>query len=234
MILGVHVIRQLWIQLRLLGLLSIPVLAALAAVIVEGQTAPEWGPAIGRVTLAIAYAVAAVVCAVLVGTGFTEEIRSGAAGWLVVRAIPRTALIGAWLVAPSLAVLVAYGLAGILAGLAIPAPVAQPSDPLTIAIGIVASAAPTIPLTALALAVGVGASGRVTVLTIVGTVAVVTVPLVLLGDAVIHPASGYWLVAGIVPGDRPITVGLQSIGLCLALAALAWLWAARRFARRDL
>lgn len=230
MILGVHVIRQLWIQLRLLGLLSIPVLAAIAAVIVEGQLTSE----AGRVTLAVAWAAAAVICAVLVGTGFTEEIRSGAAAWLVVRAIPRTALIGAWLVAPSLAVLVAYGLAGILAGLAIEPPLAQPPDPLTQAVGVVASAAPTIPLTALALAIGVGAPGRVTALAIIGIAAAAAVPLFLLGDAVIHPASGYWLVAGIVPGDRPITVGLQSIGLCLALAALAWLWAARRFARRDL
>lgn len=230
MILGVHVIRQLWIQLRLLGLLSLPVVAAIAAVIVEGQIASEPG----RLTLAIAFAVAAVLSAVLIGTGFTEEIRSGAAAWLVVRAIPRTALIGAWLVVPSLAVLVAYTLAGILAGMAIPPPLAQPADPLTIAIGVVASAAPTIPLTALALAVGVGASGRTTALVTMGMAVVVAVPLIVLGDTVIHPASGYWLVAGMVPADRPITVGLQSIGLCLALAAVAWLWAARRFARRDL
>ena len=229
MILGIHVIRQLWIQLRLLGLLSLPVVAALIAVTVEGQTAPEPG----RLTLAIAFAVAAVLSAVLIGTGFTEEIRSGAASWLVVRAIPRTALIGAWLAVPSLAVLVAFALAGILAGLAIPPPVAQP-DPLTIVIGVVASAAPTIPLAALALAIGVRASGRVTALATIGTAAVVAIPLVLVGDAVIHPASGYWLMAGMVPAGRPITVGLQSIGLCLALAAVAWLWAARRFARRDL
>ncbi|RPH35854.1 MAG: hypothetical protein EHM90_03315, partial [Chloroflexi bacterium] len=65
MILGVHVIRQLWIQLRLLGLLSIPALAAITAVIVDGQIGSEPG----RVTLAVAFAVAAVVCAVLIGTG---------------------------------------------------------------------------------------------------------------------------------------------------------------------
>jgi len=229
MILGVHVIRQLWIQLRLLGLLSLPVAAAIIAVTVEGQTAPDPG----RLTLAIPFAVAAVLSAVLIGTGFTEEIRSGAASWLVVRTIPRSALIGAWLVVPSLAVLVAFALAGILAGLAIPPPIAQP-DPLTIVIGVVASAAPTIPLAALALAVGVRASGRMTTLAIIGTAALVAVPLILVGDAVIHPASGYWLVAGMAPAGRPIAVGLQSIGLCLALAAVTWLWAARRFARRDL
>jgi hypothetical protein len=60
------------------------------------------------------------------------------------------------------------------------------------------------------------------------------VPLVLLGGAAVHPASGYWLVAGLGPVDRPITVGLQSIGLCLAVAAVAWGWAALRFIRRDL
>ncbi len=230
MILGVHVTRQLWIQLRLLGLITLPVAAAIAAVIVDGQIGDE----LGRLTLAIAFGVAAVLCAALVGTGFTEEIRSGAASWLVVRAIPRTALIGAWLVVPSLSILAAFALAGILAGLAIPPPAAQSPDPLTIAIGMIASAAPAIPLSAFALAIGVSASGRVTAVATIGLAVVVAVPLVLLGDAVIHPASGYGLVAGIAPGDRPITVGLQAIGLCLAMAALVWLWAARRFGHRDL
>jgi hypothetical protein len=34
-ILGVHVIRQLWIQLRLLGLLALPAVASITAVIIE-------------------------------------------------------------------------------------------------------------------------------------------------------------------------------------------------------
>jgi hypothetical protein len=231
MTLGVHVIRQLWIQLRLLGLLTLPAAAAVIAVIVNGQLNSAES---GRVTLAVGFAVAAVLSAILVGTGFAEEIRSGAAAWLVVRAVPRTALAGAWLVVPSLAVVGAYGLAGILTGIAIPPPLGQSPDPLTIAIGVLATAAPAIPLSALALTIGVEASGRVTAIATLGTAAVLAVPIVLLGDAVIHPASGYWLVAGVVPGDRPITVGLQSIGLCLAVAAVVWIVAARRFAHRDL
>ncbi|HEY7451300.1 MAG TPA: hypothetical protein VIA02_02130 [Candidatus Limnocylindria bacterium] len=229
MILGVHVTRQLWIQLRLLGLLTLPALASIAGVIVEGQS----GPAAGRLTLAVGFAVAAVLSAVLVGTGFAEEIRSGAAGWLVVRAVPRTALIGAWLVVPVVATLLAYVLAGILAGLAIP-PASQVPDPLTIAVSVLAAAAPAIPLSAAALAIGVDAPGRVTALAVVIAGALLAVPLVMLGQAVVHPASGYWLVAGLTPGDRPITVGLEAIGLCLAMAALLWFLASRRFIRRDL
>jgi hypothetical protein len=229
MILGVHVTRQLWIQLRLIGLLTLPALASIAGVIVEGQ----FGPASGRLTLAIGFAVAAVLSAVLVGTGFAEEIRSGAAGWLVVRAVPRTALIGAWLVVPVVATLLAYVLAGILAGLAIP-PASQVPDPLTIAVSVLAAAAPAIPLSATALAIGVDAPGRVTALAVVIAGALLAVPLVMLGQTVVHPASGYWLVAGLTPGDRPITVGLEAIGLCLAIAALLWFLASRRFIRRDL
>jgi hypothetical protein len=105
---------------------------------------------------------------------------------------------------------------------------------VAIFISVVAAAAPAIPLAAAAITIGVNAPGRVTALaTVIGAV-VLAVPLVLLGQAAVHPGSGYWLVAGIVPGDRPLTVGLQSIGLCLALAALAWFVAARRFLRRDL
>jgi len=62
----------------------------------------------------------------------------------------------------------------------------------------------------------------------------VALPLVVLGDTAIHAASGYWLVAGVVPGDRPIAVGLQAIGLCMAVAGLLWGVAALLFVRRDL
>ena len=231
MILGVHVTRQLWIQLRLLGLTSLPIVAAIVAVTVAGQTD---SPAAGRLVLAVGFALAAITCAVLVGTGFAEEIRSGAAAWLVVRAVPRTSLIGAWLVVPALVALAAYLLGGILAGLAIPPAAGTPSDPLTNAVAVLASAAPVIPLTAVALAIGVGFTARVTALATLAAAVLIAIPLFLLGTAAVHPATGYWLVAGLIPGDRPITVGLQAIGLCLAVAALAWLVAARRFLRRDL
>jgi hypothetical protein len=228
-ILGVHVTRQLWIQLRLLALITLPIVAAIVAVLVADQV----GQAAGRLTLALAFAVAVVGCAALAVTGFTEEIRSGAAAWLVVRAVPRTSLIGAWLVVPSLAVLVAYVLAGVLAGLVIPPLGPAPSDPVTALVGFTAAAAPVIPLTALGLIVGVAAPGRLAALAVVGMAALAVVPIVVLGDSAVHPASGYWLLAG-GDVDRPITVGLQAIGLCLALAAVAWLVAARRFAARDL
>jgi len=229
-ILGTHVVRQLWIQLRLLGLLVLPAAASIGAVVVDDQISAE----AGRATLAIGFAVAAVLSAALVGTGFAEEIRSGAASWLVVRAVPRTALIGAWLVVPALAVLAAYGLAGILAGLRFTPPVSGTPDPLAIAISVLATAAPAIPLCAAALAIGVDAPVRVTAIATIVGAAVLAVPFFLLGQAAVHPASGYWLVAAVAPADRPITVGLQAIGLCLALAAIAWIIAALRFARRDL
>jgi hypothetical protein len=227
--LGVHVTRQLWIQLRLLALLTLPIVAAIVAVVVADQV----GPSEGRLTLAVAFAVAVVGCSALAVTGFTEEIRSGAAAWLVVRAVPRTSLLGAWLVVPSLAALVAYVLAGVLAGLVIPPAGTAPPDPVTALVGFTAAAAPVVPLTAAGLIVGVAAPGRVTVLAVIGMAALAVVPMLVLGDSAIHPASGYWVLAG-GDSDRPLTVGLQAIGLCLALAALAWLVAARRFAARDL
>jgi hypothetical protein len=203
--------------------------ASIVAVVVADQV----GPAEGRLTLAVAFAVAVVACSALAVTGFTEEIRSGAAAWLVVRAVPRTSLLGAWLVVPSLAVLVAYVLAGVLAGLVIPPVGTAPPDPVTTLVGFTAAAAPVVPLTAAGLIVGVAAPGRVTALAVIGVAALAVVPMLVLGDSAIHPASGYWLLAG-GDSDRPLTVGLQAIGLCLALAALAWLVAARRFTARDL
>ena len=230
MILTVHVARQLWIQLRLLGMLVLPALAAVVAVIINGQS----GSDAGRIALAVGFAAAAVLSAAFVGAGFTEEIGSGAAAWLVVRAVPRTSLIGAWLLLPALTVLVAFVLAGILAGLALPLALVQEPDPVAVAVTVVAAAAPALPLSAAALAIAVHAPVRVTLVAVIGGAAVLALPLVLLGDAAVHPASGYWLVAGMVPADRPITVGLQAIGLCLALSALIWGVAALRFLRRDL
>ena len=231
MILTIHVARQLWIQLRLLGILALPTIAAFGAVIVDGQSGSREA---GRVALAVGLATAAILSAALVGAGFAEEIRSGAAAWLVVRAVPRTALIGAWLVLPALAVLVAFVLSGILAGLALPLALLQAPDPIAVAVTVVAAAAPALPLSAAGLVIAVYAPVRVTMVAVIGVAAIVALPLVLLGDTAVHAASGYWLVAGMVPADRPITVGLQAIGLCMALASLLWTVAALLFLRRDL
>jgi hypothetical protein len=230
-ILTIHVARQLWIQLRLLGILALPAIATLVAVIVDGQSGTREA---GRMTLALGLATAAVLSAALVSGGFAEEIRSGAAAWLVVRAVPRTALIGAWFVLPALAVLVAFVLAGILAGLALPLTLVQAPDPIAVAVTLVAVAAPALPLSAAGLGIAVYAPVRGTMVTVIGLATIVALPLVLLGDMAVHAASGYWLVAGMVPADRPITVGLQAIGLCMAVAGLLWGVAALLFLRRDL
>jgi len=230
-ILTIHVARQLWIQLRLLGILALPAIATFVAVVVDGQPGSREA---GRIALALGLATAAVLSAALVGAGFAEEIRSGAAAWLVVRAVPRTALIGAWLVLPALAALVAFVLAGILAGLALPLALVQAPDPIAVAVTVVAAAAPALPLSAAGLVIAVYAPVRVTVVAVIGVAAMVALPLVLLGDTAVHAASGYWLVAGMAPADRPIMVGLQATGLCMALAALLWAVAALLFLRRDL
>ena len=230
MTLAAHVARQLWIRLRLIGILSLPAVAAVLAVTVDGQI----DSAAGRLALAIGFAVAAVLCAALVGIGFAEEIESGSAGWLVVRAVPRKRLIGAWLTMPTAAAVVGFALAGILAGLAIPSALSAAPDPILVVVSLMASAAPALPLTAAGLAIAVDAPPRVAFAATIGGAAVLAVPILLLGATVVHPASGYWLVAGIAPGDRPITIGLEAIGLCLLLTAAIWLLAARRFEGRDL
>lgn len=231
MILSIHVARQLWIQLRLLGILALPAIATFVAVIVDGQSGSQEA---GRIALAVGLATAAVLSAALVGSGFAEEIRSGAAAWLVVRAVPRTALVGAWFVMPALAVLVAFVLAGILAGLALPLALLQAPDAIAVAVILVAAAAPALPLSAAGLVVAVYAPVRVTMVAVIGLAVIVAVPLVMLGDAAVHAASGYWLVAGMDPANRPITIGLQAIGLCMAVAGLLWGVAAVLFLRRDL
>lgn len=230
MTLAVHVARQLWIQLRMLGLVVLPSAAAIVAVIFEGQGRPDVAP----LALGIGFAIAAVLSAALVGTGFAEEISSGAAAWLIVRAVPRNAVIGAWLGLPMAVILFAYVLAGILAGLAIPPSPERTPDPLAVAVAVVASAAPAFALSAASLAIAVRATGRTTAVATIGGAMILAVPLILLGTSVVHPASGFWLAAGIVPADQPITVGLEAIGLCLLLTAVMWAIAARRFARRDL
>jgi len=230
MILGIHVARQLWLQLRLLVLLALPPVAALVAITVEWNAGSE----AGRAALATGLAVAAVLSSALVGAAFAEEIGSGAAAWLIVRAVPRSSLLGAWWVLPGLTVVTAFILGGVLAGLALRPPVDRVLDPVTVTVTILAAAAPALPLTAAALAVAVDAPPRVALVATVAGSAVLAVVLVLGGDAVIHPASGYWVVAGRAPVDQPISVGLQAIGLCLVLSAVIWAAAARRFGSRDL
>ena len=230
MTLPVHVARQLWIQLRLLGLLVLPSAAAIVAVIIEGQAGSE----AARLALGIGFAVAAVLSAALVGTGFAEEISSGAAAWLIVRAVPRNAVIGAWLGLPMAAILFAYVLAGILAGLAIPPSLERTPDPLAVAVAVVASAAPAFALSAASLAIAVNATGRITAAATVGGAADPGRAPRPAGDERGAPRQRVLAGGRDRPGDQPITVGLEAIGLCLLLTAVIWVIAARRFAGRDL
>ena len=213
-ILGVHVVRQLWIQLQAARPAGPAPAAAIAAVIVASQI----GADAGRVTLAIGFAVAAVLSAALVGTGFAEEIRSGAAAWLVVRAVPRTALIGrGWSSRPWRSWRLRPG--------------RHPRRPghCPAAVGLARSAGhrdqrggdrgPGHATLRRRAGHRGRRPGRVTAIATIVGAAVLAVVFLLLGQAAVHPASGYWLVAGAVPADRPITIGLQAIGLCLALAA---------------
>ena len=134
-ILGVHVIRQLWIQLRLLGLLILP-----RCRLDRGRGRRSRRHSLGAGMPAgwrwpSAFAVAAVLSGALVGTGFSrgDPVRRRRLARRPGRAADRAHRGMAGRPEPGRA-RSPTSLAGILAGLAIPPPAAPSPDPLAIAI----------------------------------------------------------------------------------------------------
>ena len=225
--LSVLSLRELWISYRLLVLLAVPLVGGLLTAVVPGAAAdPRW--------LAWGIAGAGVIVAAIAATSLAAQRRRGVAGWLVLRAVPRSSLVIAWFVAIALPALVATAAGAVVGWLALSATLPL-LDPLAfaalaaaatvslleaLAIGLLAGAIAS-PLLALAIAAALSAGGLAAGL------------LAPIGPA-LWPTSGLQLLAGAGALDRPFSSGVQSLGLGLAATGLLVLLASAAFSRVDL
>jgi len=232
MTLARHVYRQLWISLRLLLLLALPIGAAAAAVLLGtgGRVADEAALQVYAALLGAAV----VGVAALLGTAFSSELRDGTAAWLVVRAVPRGGLLAAWLWAPVPLVLLGMALSAALMWLGLVSASGPPEAP-QVPIAIAASCG-LLAVSGLGAAVLVGAllAPRPAGMVLLVGGAAIAAGTLLVGTSIPLPTTGFLIVAGFVPSQPPLSVAFQAMGLSLAATAVLWTAAAAVVSHRDL
>jgi hypothetical protein len=219
-------VRELWISYRLLAILGALLASGIAQALLPGAF-----PVVLGIGLAATCAVAGFVAAGSVAT----ERRRGTAGWLIVRAVPRAHLTIAWfaaIVPPVVLGLAAAATLGWLAG------GATLPDSIGVAAyaGVSAAALGAVVVcAALGLLMGVlipsglaapGAAALAGLAAVAGLVAGPTQPLL--------PAAGLGLLQGIVDLTRPLSDGLESLGMSLALSAVLVALTGAALEARDL
>lgn len=218
-------LRELWMSFRLLAIVALMLLCGVAAVV-----APAIDPRLSPLAVfAAALTMASACVAGLAAHSIAADRSGGAAAWLVVRAIPRSSLLLAWLSALCMAVLVGLASSALVAWVAAAGSV--DAGPLAYLGAVIAAAA----------AVFVGITlGAVAGVLVRPRPAAVVATLLALGLGV----AG-WAVGGVplprgaalvaaLDSARPLSEAAQSTGIALIAAALLALVADAALYRSDL
>lgn len=220
--------RELWISFRLLALLAVAMAGGiLTTVRPDAASDPQ--------ALAWGIAAAAVFLSGMSAATLAAERRHGGVGWLALRSVPRSSVLVAWFSAFAIPVLIGSAASAVLAWLALANGSFAAIDPASFAV--LAASAATAALEALALGLLLGALARpllaailAVLLSVAGMAAGLLVPI----DPGYLPTAGLGLLAQAETLERPLSSGLQALGLGLALTGLLMAAAAAAFARVDL
>jgi hypothetical protein len=220
-------LRELWISYRLM--LVVGGFVTTGAIVALLPAAP--GGVAGR--LAIGFAVATALVAIVSAWSLSTDRRRRRAGWLVGRGVPRVSIVMSWFAAVGLAALL-----GLVPSAALAWPVIVPSAPsegaayaaaiaaigggvlAAVALGQVAGAVlpPIVAAAATLLACGAAAVGSL-----------------LFPDAAAYlPAAGFLLLADLGDAARPVARAFAGAGMALAAASALLVLAAAAIERVDL
>lgn len=217
-------LRELWMSFRLLAIVALMLLGGVVAVI-----APALDPGLSPLAVfAAALTIASAGVAGLAAHSVSSDRCDGAAAWLVVRAIPRSSLLLAWLSALGVATLV--GLAGSAVVVWVTAGAAAPSPPAYLAC-VVATAAAAFGGVVIGALVGVLLRPRPAA--VVATVVTLLVGAIAWSFPALPLPRGAALLAMLASG-RPISEAVQSTGVALIGAALLAIAADAALHRADL
>jgi ABC-type transport system involved in multi-copper enzyme maturation permease subunit len=205
-------LRELWISFRLLILLGACLVAGIAQALVP-QTFPT--------LLSLGLAATGVIAAFLAAVTLSGERDSGTAAWLVIRTVPRGHLVVGWLLAylvPLLAGVTAAAALGWLAGgIALPLPV----DPVAYAGVAAAVLGAMLASVALGLLAGVVLPRGAAALAAAALAGLlVGVGLLVGGSEPLVPAAGFGLLQELSSLTRPLSDGLEGLGLSFAMVAV--------------
>ncbi len=223
--------RELWITFRLLLVLGTLLLSGLLPALLS-VVAPSL--ASGSVVYADALAAAVAVASAIAAFSLSAERCRGSGAWLVVRAVPRSALLLAWLASVAGLLLMGLLASAVIAWLSLLAETGATG--LTIPFGLTMVAVGAAGLMALSGGLLLGALLRprlAAAVTLLVSGAVLLASLLLTAAAWL-PTGGFSLLAGVSTAGRPLASALQSAGAGLLAAALLLAVALAVLQRADL
>lgn len=229
-------LHELWISFRLLLVVGAVMLASLPAALVPHSIAPNLAgaPPGSLGWFAIALAAALVAVAALAAGTLAAERRRGTAGWMAMRAVPRSVILLAWFAAFGLLVGIALVPAGLVGWFSLENAL-PPTGPLPFVAALGASGMAGLAALALAMLAG----------SLLPTVIAMAATALLAGPPLLGAATGQWglaalpggglaVLAGLEVSARPVADALLGAGLALGLTAVFLAAAAAAFERADL
>jgi hypothetical protein len=229
-------LHELWISFRLLLVMALVLLSSLPAALFPHSTAPgvNGAPLDSLGWYAMALAAALALTAAVAAATVAAERRSGPAGWLVGRTVPRASVLLAWFAAFDVVLVIGLVPAGVVGWLSIQDAL-PPTGPGSYVAALAASATGGMAAIALGLAAG----------TVLGPIAAGIATLLLAAPPLIGGAAGMWdltavpggglhVLASLESAARPIADSLQAGGTSLGVAAIFLLVALAAFDRAAL
>lgn len=223
------VMRELWISFRLLAILGLLLLAAIAVVLLPpsllGAPAARYAVLVG---------VAVWASAALAAASFAHERTRGSAGWVVARGVRRRTLLTGWIFAFGIALVGGMAPGALLAWLVLVG-LGLPLDPLLFGLAVAVLAAGA--LTALGVALLAGAllpPPVAAAATVAAGVGLLAASLLVPSAATLLPSSGNLLLARLLAAPPSFGTLLSALGATLLAAAALLALAEVAFDRAEL
>lgn len=217
-------LRELWISYRLLLVLAVYIGVGAVVALIPAPLPTTFE------RLAIGIGAATLVVAATAAGSISVERSLGRAGWLVTRSIGRGTLLVGWFMALSGVMLAGLGAAGVLGWLAASSAGTR-VEPRAYAATLAGIAATAVAAIALGLLLGCLLRPRTAVLAAIVVCLAIGVALWLGIPGIRMPVVALMELPRLA---RPIAVGLQGTGVCLAAAGAILVVARIVFARVDL
>lgn len=214
-------IHEMWISFRLIAVLGLPLLAGLLAIVVPPDLAGVTAVGGAAFWYAVGASVAIAIAAGLAAGTMADERRRGTMAWMVVRAVPRSAVFLSWFVAFGLLLAIGIVLGSMGTWLAALSHAEATPDAIPYSSAVGATIGAGLAAVAVGLLIGTFLPARpATGLAIAAGAVVLAAAVVLAPGGLPSPAGGIGLLAHLDGASRPLGEALRSGGLALTVTAI--------------
>ena len=228
-------IREMWISFRLVGVLGLPLLGGLLAIVVPSDLAGVTAVGGAGFWYAVGASVAIAVAAGLAARTIADERRRGTVAWMAVRAVPRSAVFLSWFIAFGLLLAAGIVLGSIGAWLAALSHAEATPDAVPYGAAVGATVGAGLAAVALGLLIGtILPAGPATVVAVALGAVGLAAAVVMAPGALPSPLGGIGLLAHLDAARRPLGDAMGSGGVALATASILLILGVAGLERCDL